>query len=76
MTGRLSGTAKIAEHGGANPQDLNVPIVVSGWKVKSQVSADPAKTTEIAPTILQLLGLDPDSLQAVQIEHTPTLPLH
>jgi hypothetical protein len=32
------------------------------------------ETTQIAPTILKLLGLNPNSLQAVQIEHTATLP--
>jgi hypothetical protein len=31
-------------------------------------------TTQIAPTILTLLGLSPDDLQAVQIEHTQVLP--
>jgi Type I phosphodiesterase / nucleotide pyrophosphatase len=69
------GQGKIAEHGGANPQDLNVPIIVSGWKVKTQVSADPIETTSIAPTILSLLGLNPNALQAVQTEHTPLLAL-
>ncbi len=29
------------------------------------------ETTQVAPTILQLLGLDPDALQAVQIEEHP-----
>jgi hypothetical protein len=32
------------------------------------------QTTQVAPTILRALGLDPESLQAVKIEHTPTLP--
>jgi len=32
------------------------------------------ETTQIAPTILRLLGLNPDELQAVQIEHTQVLP--
>ena len=32
------------------------------------------ETTQIAPTILDLLGLDPDALQAVQIEGTRALP--
>jgi hypothetical protein len=34
----------------------------------------PVETTQIAPTILRLLGLDPDDLQAVRIEHTRVLP--
>ena len=34
----------------------------------------PVETTEIAPTILALLGLDPDALQAVREQGTPVLP--
>ena len=71
------GKGKIAEHGGANPQDRDVPLVVSGGAVPGdQVVNDSVETTQIAPTILKLLGLDPDALQAVQIEHTQVLPLH
>ena len=70
------GHGKIAEHGGANPQDRDVPLIVSGNPIKNNQTVDsPVETTQIAPTILQLLGLDPNSLQAVQIEHTPVLPL-
>jgi hypothetical protein len=70
---------KIAEHGGNDPQDRGVPLLVSGaplahgqWK---HVVGAPVETTQIAPTILQLLGLDPQALQAVQSEHTKALPL-
>jgi len=71
------GHGKIAEHGGANPQDRDVPIVVSGFPIgrAGSENTSPVETTQIAPTILKLLGLDPNSLQAVQIEHTPVLPL-
>src|SRR5262249_40300518 len=71
------GHGKIAEHGGANPQDRDVPIVVSGEPIAPtrKTRGTPLETTQIPPTILQLLGLDPDSLQAVHIEHTATLPL-
>jgi len=34
----------------------------------------PVETTQIAPTILALLGLNPGALQAVRIEHTRVLP--
>jgi hypothetical protein len=67
---------KIAEHGGANPQDRDVPLVVSGASVRHhQVIGGAVETTQIAPTILKLLGLDPNALQAVQIERTGVLPL-
>ncbi len=67
---------KIAEHGGANPQDRDVPLLVSGASIHGhQVIESPVHTIQIAPTILSLLGLDPNALQAVQEEHTQTLPL-
>ena len=70
-----TGGTKIAEHGGDNPADQDVPIVVyaPGTVAPARVHAA-VETTEVAPTILQLLGLDPDALQAVQIEHTQVLP--
>jgi hypothetical protein len=68
---------KIAEHGGANPQDRDVPLVVSGAPIGAQRARGGwVETTQIAPTILKLLGLDPDALRAVQEEHTPLLQLH
>jgi hypothetical protein len=69
--------AKIAEHGGDNPQDRDVPLVVSGRPVgrARHLVGSPVETTQIAPTILKLLGLDPNALDAVQIEHTEALPV-
>jgi hypothetical protein len=69
------GTSKIAEHGGDNPQDRDVPIlvVVPGLK-NGRVIGAPVETTQIAPTILSLLGLNPKALQAVRIEGTKVLP--
>jgi hypothetical protein len=32
------------------------------------------ETSQVAPTILQLLGLDPKALDAVRVEGTPVLP--
>jgi len=70
------GKGKIAEHGGADPQDRNVPLVVSGNPIRHHgTSSDKVETTQIAPTILNLLGLNPNSLRAVEIEHTKTLNL-
>ncbi|GAA2013884.1 alkaline phosphatase family protein [Catenulispora yoronensis] len=69
------GKGKIAEHGGADADDRNVPIVVSGAGVAERgVNGAPVETTQIAPTILRLLGLDPAKLKAVRIEHTRVLP--
>jgi hypothetical protein len=69
------GMSKIAEHGGDDPQDRNVPILVvlPGHHPGTTIST-PVETTQIAPSILRLLGLNPGDLQAVQIEHTQVLP--
>jgi hypothetical protein len=66
--------AKIAEHGGDHPEDRNVPILVEwpGAKGGLNVTA-PVETTQIAPTILELLGLSPEELRAVHIEGTEPL---
>lgn len=70
------GKGKIAEHGGANPQDRAVPLIVSGAGIgDGEVISSSVETTSIAPTIARLLGLDPNALQAVRIEHTPALPV-
>jgi hypothetical protein len=69
------GTKKIAEHGGADPEDRHVPIVLDApGKVAAGRWRNRLETTSIAPTILKLLGFDPRELQAVRAENTPVLP--
>jgi hypothetical protein len=69
------GQSKIAEHGGDDPQDRNVPILLVSPTVRhGALIGSPVGTTQLAPTILALLGLNPEQLQAVRIEHTRLLP--
>lgn len=65
---------KIAEHGGGSEDDMHVALVVSSPRLKSETIRTPVVTTQVAPTILQLLGLNPLALQAVVQERTPVLP--
>jgi hypothetical protein len=68
-------TYEIAEHGGGNPGDRDVPILVyAPGLLPSGSSTHWVETTQIAPTILKMLGLNPCDLDAVQTEHTPLLP--
>jgi hypothetical protein len=70
------GTKKVAEHGGAHSDDLNVPLVISGaFTPNHTIDNAPVQTKQIAPTILTLLGLDPNALVAVDKEHTEDLPI-
>jgi hypothetical protein len=66
--------SKIAEHGGDHLEDRNVPILLS-WSGTTGGTAVtmPVETTQIAPTVLKLLGLNPHELQAVGIEGTQPL---
>ena len=68
------GVKKIAEHGGDAPADRDVPLVISGPVTHHAINSSQVQTTQIAPTILALLGLNPGRLQAVHIEHTAVLP--
>lgn len=65
---------KHSEHGGFAQDDTHVMILVSnpGWEAQTVTSF--VETTQVAATILQALGLDPGSLDAVQKEGTPVLP--
>jgi hypothetical protein len=68
------GKAKVAEHGGFANDDRNVILVVSNPALPAATFTSQVETRQIAPTILQALGLDPTQLQAVQQEGTIELP--
>ena len=67
-------TKKLAEHGGFSHDDTDVMMLLSNPAFTSTVVWTSVQTAQIAPTILGALGLNPDSLQAVQIEGTQVLP--
>ena len=65
---------KQAEHGGFAPNDVQVMVLVSNPNIKAKTLGTPVETRQVAPTILSLLGLDPNSLDAVRLEGTKELP--
>ena len=67
-------TAKLAEHGGFSHDDVNVMILLSNPSYSPRTVTSPVETMQVAPTILQILGLDPNKLDAVRKEGTPVLP--
>ena len=69
-----TGGSKLSEHGGWSRDDRNVALVMSSSHIKhARVVDDVTFTTQIAPTILDALGLDPRSLQSVREEGTQSL---
>jgi hypothetical protein len=66
---------KIAEHGGATEDDTWVALLVSAPFVTApRTVATAVTTTQVAPTILWTLDVDPALLQAVRKEGTAVLP--
>ena len=67
-------TAKNMEHGGFNYSDTNVGLIVSNPGMASKVIKSPVATSQVAATILQALGIDPELLNSVAVEKTKVLP--
>jgi Type I phosphodiesterase / nucleotide pyrophosphatase len=65
---------KQSEHGGFAHDDTNVMLLVSNPGIRAKTVSSFVETAEVAPTILQILGLDPQALDAVRMEGTPVLP--
>ena len=68
-----TGGSKLAEHGGFAHDDRNVLLMLSAQGLNPIKVDERVYTTQIAPTILQALGLDPRSLDAVHKEGTEVL---
>jgi hypothetical protein len=67
-------TTMIGDHGGFAHDDNNVILLVSNSRFTAQTVSDATATTQVAPTILTALGIDPFSLDAVSLEGTQALP--
>lgn len=65
---------KVAEHSGFSVDDLHVPLIVSNPQIHAATIRVPVVTAQIAPSILSVLGLNPEELQAVRVEGTQVLP--
>jgi arylsulfatase A-like enzyme len=67
-----------AEHGGFNENETHVPLMIvggstNGVPINPGIIRAPVSTTQIAPTILELLNLDPNALQSVRLENVEVL---
>jgi hypothetical protein len=65
---------KDAEHGGFSDDDTNVALLLAKPGFKARVIRSPVETVQVAPTILEALGIPADELRAVRIEETAALP--
>jgi hypothetical protein len=65
---------KQAEHGGFAHDDTNVIMLLSNPRLPAATVTSPVETMQVAPTILQALGLDSSALDGVRLEGTQALP--
>jgi len=64
----------LGDHGGFGHDDTNVMLLVTNPHFWPRTVSNATTTTQVAPTILEALGLDPKDLDAVRIEGTAVLP--
>jgi hypothetical protein len=67
-------TAMIGDHGGFAHDDTNVIMLVTNPGFTAQTVSSETATVQVAPTILKALGMNPNLLNAVQLEGTAVLP--
>ncbi len=66
--------SKDMEHGGFAPDDSHLALLVSMPSLERETVDDRVETTQVAPTVIKALGLDPALLDAVKKEGTKVLP--
>jgi type I phosphodiesterase/nucleotide pyrophosphatase len=67
-------TTMIGDHGGFAHDDTNVVMLVANPRFSPRTVSSAVTTAQVAPTIVQALGLEPSALDAVRAEGTPVLP--
>jgi len=73
----LSSSQKRAEHGGLSEDDSHIALILGGalpTDLQGTTITDQLLDTQLAPTMLEALGLDPALLQGAVIDNTTPLP--
>ena len=56
-----------ADHGSPYLYDRHVPFLLWGWGVDAELVHQPASTTDMAPTLARLMGIDPPTQSEGQV---------
>ncbi|CAL8462758.1 g2291 [Coccomyxa elongata] len=65
---------KVSDHGGEQSTDTHISLIISNPNFPKTVVTDTVSGAQLAPTLLDLLGLDYSQLTGVQVEGTKPLP--
>jgi hypothetical protein len=69
-----TGGTKLAEHGGFAADDGHVALLAANPAITAATLSDEVETRQIATTILSVLGIKPQELEAARKENTTVLP--
>jgi len=70
----FTGGTKIAEHGGFNEDDIHVALLVSNPSLDAKTVNIAVSNQQVPASILKVLGIDPNQLEAVRKEQVQVLP--
>jgi hypothetical protein len=70
----FTGGSKLSEHGGANEDDLHTALLVSNPQLNAKSISYAVSNQQVAATIVKVLGINPDELDAVRREQIHFLP--
>jgi type I phosphodiesterase/nucleotide pyrophosphatase len=70
----FTGGTKIAEHGGFNEDDVHTALLVSLANMEPATVKAAVTNQQVAASIVQALGIDPNELRAVRTEQIHVLP--
>jgi hypothetical protein len=71
----FTGGTKLSEHGGFNEDDVHTALLLSIPGLPPASVSTATTNQQVPGSILEALGLDPNELQAVQLEQIHTLPI-
>ena len=69
-----AGDKSIAGHGGFSDDDTHVALLISNPRLQPRSVRTTVQTAQVAPSILRVLGIPPETLQSVSKEGTSVLP--
>ena len=70
----FTGGTKLAEHGGFNEDDVHVALLLSSPSLVPRTVKTPVSNQQVPASILKILGIDPNELDAVRKEQVHALP--
>jgi arylsulfatase A-like enzyme len=70
----FTGGHKLSEHGGFNEDDVHVALLFANPGLNAAIVNTPVSNQQVPASILKLLGIDPNELEAVRREQVHVLP--